>query len=94
MTIIGEEATRKRYGKQDFMKGSYIKVDTTCIRHIDIFNISEPFDKLIASGGYSVDELRIKAGDVPLNTDWSTRHWITKNYQDINSTENVEGGEE
>ncbi|MBV4424916.1 phage portal protein [Clostridium tyrobutyricum] len=94
VTIIGEEATRKRYGKQDFMKGSYIKVDTTCIRHIDIFNISEPFDKLIASGGYSVDELRIKAGDVPLDTDWSTRHWITKNYQDINSTENVEGGEE
>ncbi|MBV4423147.1 phage portal protein [Clostridium tyrobutyricum] len=94
VTIIGEEATRKRYGKQDFMKGSYIKVDTTCIRHIDIFNISEPFDKLIASGGYSVDELRIKAGDVPLNTNWSKRHWITKNYQDINSSENVEGGEE
>lgn len=93
VTIIGEEATRKRYGKQAFIKGSYIKVDTTCIRHIDIFNISEPFDKLIASGGYSVDELRIKAGDVPLNTDWSTRHWITKNYQDINSSENVEGGE-
>ncbi|QXE20445.1 phage portal protein [Clostridium sp. 001] len=90
VTIIGEEATRKRYGKQAFINGSYIKVDTTCIRHIDIFNISEAFDKLIASGGYSIDDLRIKAGDTPLNTDWSKRHWITKNYQDVNT---IEGGD-
>ncbi|WP_411680430.1 phage portal protein [Clostridium thailandense] len=88
--IIGEEATRKRYGKQAFIKGSYLKVDTTCIKHIDIFSISEAFDKLIASAGYSVDELRIKVGDTPLNTPWSRKHWITKNYQDVNT---VEGGE-
>ena len=93
VTIIGEEATRKRYGKRAFINGSYIKVDTTCIRHIDIFSISESFDKLIASGGYSIDDLRIKAGDTPLNTDWSRRHWITKNYQEIENPES-KGGEE
>ncbi|URZ07547.1 phage portal protein [Clostridium felsineum] len=87
--ILYEEVNRKRYGKE-FLKGSYIKVDTTSIRHIDIFSISEAFDKLIASGGYSVDELRVKVGDNPLNTEWSTRHWMTKNYSDI---ENIEGGE-
>ncbi|MFL0196997.1 phage portal protein [Clostridium sp. WILCCON 0269] len=88
-TITGEEITRKRYGKKAFIKGSYLKVDTTCIRHIDIFSISEAFDKLIACGGYSIDELRIKAGDIPLNEEWSKRHWITKNYQDVNT---IEGG--
>lgn len=93
VTIIGEEATRKRYGKRAFINGSYIKVDTTCIRHIDIFNISEAFDKLIASGGYSIDDLRMKAGDTPLNTDWSRRHWITKNYQDIENPESKRGEE-
>lgn len=81
--MLGEETTRKRYGKNAYLKGSYMKIDTTCIKHIDIFNISEPFDKLIASGGYSIDELRIKAGDTPLNTDFSRKHWITKNYSDI-----------
>lgn len=90
-TIIGEEATRKRYGKRAFLDGSYIKIDTTCIRHIDIFNINEAFDKLIACGGYSIDDLRIKAGDTPLNADWSKKHWITKNYQNIENP--TEGGE-
>jgi HK97 family phage portal protein len=88
--MVDEEATRKRYGKSAFLSGSYMKIDTTCIRHIDIFSIAEKFDKLIASGGYSVDELRIKAGDLPLNTWWSKKHWLTKNYSDI---ENLEGGE-
>lgn len=88
--MISEEINRKRYGKEQFLKGSYLKIDTTCIKHIDIFSIAEKFDKLIASGGYSIDELRIKAGDTPLNTWWSKKHWMTKNYSDI---ENLEGGE-
>lgn len=88
--MTSEEINRKRFGKNAFLSETYLKIDTTCIRHIDLFNISASFDKLIASGGYSIDELRVKAGDVPLNTDWSKKHWITKNYQDI---ESLEGGE-
>jgi HK97 family phage portal protein len=84
-----EEINRKRYGKA-VLTNSYLKIDTTCIRHIDIFSIAEKFDKLIASGGYSIDELRVKAGDIPLNADWSKKHWMTKNYSDI---ENLGGGE-
>lgn len=91
--MLAEETNRKRYGKSVFLKGSYLKVDTTCIKHIDIFSISEAFDKLVASGGYSIDELRIKAGDRPLDTEWSKKHWMTKNYSDIENVENVEGGE-
>lgn len=90
VSMIGEETTRKRYGKKAFNQGSYLKVDTTCIKHIDIFSIAEAFDKLIASGGYSVNELRIKAGDTELKTDWSKKHWLTKNYSDI---EDLKGGE-
>ncbi|SKA99807.1 phage portal protein, HK97 family [Caloramator quimbayensis] len=89
--LISEEINRKRYGKKVFLKNSYLKIDTTCIKHIDIFSISEAFDKLVASGGYSIDELRIKAGDIPLNTDFSKKHWMTKNYTDIQT---VKGGEE
>jgi HK97 family phage portal protein len=90
VSMIAEETNRKRYGKEAFLEGSYMKVDTTCIKHIDIFSISEAFDKLIASGGYSIDELRVKSGDTPLNTEWSKKHWMTKNYDDI---ENLKGGE-
>jgi len=90
--MISEEANRKRYGKAAYLSGSYLRIDTTCIKHIDIFSIAEAFDKLIASGGYSIDDLRKKSGDAPLNTPWSKKHWITKNYQDIEIID-VKGGE-
>ncbi|GCD13187.1 phage portal protein [Clostridium tagluense] len=92
--MIGEENNRKSYGKAAFLAGNYMKVDTTTIQHISLFNISESFDKLVASGGYSIDELRVKAGDVALNMDFSKKHWMTKNYQDIENLEGpVKGGE-
>lgn len=92
--MIGEENTRKGYGKAAYLAGNYMKIDTTTIKHIDLFSISTAFDKLIASGGYSIDELRVKSGDVALNTEWSKKHWITKNYQDIeNIEETAKGGE-
>lgn len=81
--LISEEANRKRFGKQAYLEGSYLKIDTSCIKHIDLFSISEAFDKLIASGGYSIDELRLKCGDVALRTEYSKQHFITKNYQKI-----------
>jgi len=81
--MTGEEINRKRFGKVAYLSGSYLRVDTTTIKHIDLFSVSEAFDKLIASGGYSIDELRVKSGDVALNTDFSRQHYITKNYQKI-----------
>jgi HK97 family phage portal protein len=81
--MTSEEVNRKRFGKTAYLAGTYLQIDTTNIRHIDLFSISEAWDKLIASGGYSIDELRVKSGDVALNTDYSKQHFITKNYQKI-----------
>lgn len=89
--MIAEEIIRKRYGKQEYLKGSYIKIDTTSIKHIDIFSVAEAVDKLRAAGMYNVDELRIKVGDEPLNTEFSKKYVITKNYQEITD---LKGGEE
>ena len=58
-------------------------VDTTQIKHIDIFDISTAVDKLLSSGYASIDELRVLSGMLPLNTDWSRKHWMTKNYTEI-----------
>jgi len=87
--LIQEEINRKRYGKA-VLTGSYLRIDTTCIKHIDVFAVSEKVDKLIASGTYSIDELRTKLGDTTLDVDWSVKHFMTKNYADIN---NLEGGD-
>jgi len=78
--LIQTEINRKRYGKEAYLAGTYLRVDTTCIKHIDIFSIADQADKLIADSLYNVDELRQKIGDTPLSTWWSKGYGRTANY--------------
>ena len=89
--LIQTEINRKRYGKSNFFKGSYVYIDITNIKHMDIFSIAEKIDKLISCGMYSIDDLKKKLKDTVLNTEWSNKHWITKNYQGINEINLKEG---
>jgi len=79
----------------NYIKGTYFDVDTTMIMHLDIFEIADKVDKLIASGTYCIDEIRVKLGENPLNNEFSRQHWITKNYSKIEDALNGidEGGE-
>lgn len=91
---FGEEATRKRYGAKQFAKGNYIDVNTNCIQHIDIFEQATNSDKLLSSGLYCIDELRTKLGDTALGEEWSTAHYITKNYAEASQFDHLgKGGE-
>lgn len=89
----GEEITRKRYGAQQFAKGNYLEINTNAIQHVDVFDMATNADKLLSSGLYCIDELRMKLGDVPLNTEWSKKHYITKNYAEASQLQHLEGGE-
>ncbi len=93
---LGEEITRKRYGKKEFTKGNYIDINTNCIQHIDIFEQATNSDKLLSSGLYCIDELRGKLGDTPIGEDWSKKHYITKNYAEAETMSHLgalKGGE-
>ena len=82
-TMIGEELTGKTGTEEDFLNGNKIVVDTTSIMHIDIFEIADKIDKLVASSMYNTDELRTKVGDAPTNSEFGKQHWITKNYAKV-----------
>lgn len=88
--MIQTEINRKRYGRRQIQEKSYIKIDTTTIMHTDVFDIAEKIDKLIASGMYCIDELRKKLGDEELGTPEARKHYITKNYEEL---ENAKGGD-
>lgn len=88
--MASEELTGKQFTADEIIKGNHIDADTTCIKHIDIFDIATSVDKLISCGFASIDETREKAGMAAKNEDWSKKHWITKNYQDV---EDLKGGE-
>lgn len=81
--MISEELTRKTSTMDEYIEGSYFDVDTTMVMHLDIFEIADRIDKLIASGTYCIDELRTKLGENPLKNDFSQQHWMTLNYAKI-----------
>lgn len=80
---LQEEINRKRIGKAEFLKGTKVMIDTRTIKHIDILDSATAIDKLVASGCYSVNELRKVLGEEPIDEDWANKHFITKNYADI-----------
>lgn len=79
--MIGEEITRKYYSINEWKNGSRVKIDTSCINHVDILEIADKVDKLISSGTASIDEVREKLGMDLLNTEFGQKHWMTANYQ-------------
>lgn len=99
--MISEELTRKTSGDYyGWAKGNYVKVDTSTINHIDILDVAEKADKLIASGTCCIDEVRGIIGFDKLNTEFSQQHFITKNYDTVENRligdvkNNNGGGEE
>lgn len=95
--MISEELTRKKYTLNEWKKGNYVEVDTSCINYVDILEVADKADKAIASGLTSIDELRPRVRLKPLETDFSTAHFMTKNYELAdNLLKNIdkEGGEE
>ena len=88
-----EEYTRKYYSYEGWKKGDYIEIDTSCINHVDMLDVADKVDKAIASGAFNIDEVRKRLNANPLNTDFSTSHFMTKNYDLADRIlKNTEGG--
>lgn len=81
--MLEDEINRKRNGFEGFLKGDYIKIDTTTVKHIDIFDIATPVDKLISSGAFTINDIRKLIGEPEIAEDWASQHFITKNYSTI-----------
>lgn len=93
--MVSEEFTRKSWDFTEWKNGNYLLVDTSCINHIDILEVGDKVDKAIASGVCCIDDLRKRLSLAPLNTEFSTSHFITKNYDLAeNALKNKQGGEE
>ena len=74
-------ATYGNFGKADIQKGNYFRVDTSRIKHFDIFSMASDIDKLISSGFATVNETRESADwDADHSEEWLDEHILTKNY--------------
>lgn len=94
--MIGEEITGKTGTFKSWNGGkNFVRVDTSRIKHFDLFDAAQDVDKLLSCGMYSIDELRVKADEQPLGTEFGSKHWVTKNYTDVeNMQTDIEGVKE
>ena len=92
--MLQEEINRKRNGYEGYSKGTYLKIDTKCIKHVDLLSVANAIDKLIASGCFTINDIRKAVGDEPIDEDWADQHWITKNYETVEEAiKSLERGE-
>lgn len=80
---LEEEINRKRFGYADWSKGTYLHIDTSTVRHFDLFSNAANVEKLIGSGAYSINDVLRAAGRAEIDAEWARIHWLTLNIGNI-----------
>ncbi len=91
MKKINDELNAKLIDKKDYLKGDRIEVNG--VQAKDPLELAEAVDKLIASGSFSRNEVRVMVGHEKSDDPELDKYVITKNYQSASAASTVEGGE-
>jgi HK97 family phage portal protein len=81
--VIRCEINRKRYTAGDIERGTMLVIDTTQAIYVDWLTAASGIDKLVASGALSVNEVRVLLRLPTIDEEWANKHYLTKNYGDI-----------
>nr|DAH20878.1 MAG TPA: portal protein [Caudoviricetes sp.] len=77
---LQEEINRKRYGYEAWAEGSYMLVDTSAIRHFDIFDQAASVEKLVGSGVYLINDVLRAVGQPESDDAIAKTRMLTKNF--------------
>ena len=80
---LQEEIQRKEWSFSSWQAGSFIRVDTSAIRHFDLFENAAAVEKLVGSGAYSINELRRAANQPRIDEPWADAHYMTLNISGV-----------
>lgn len=83
LSMLEQEINRKRNGKKAVLNGTKLHIDSTKVKHIDMFDISGAADKLISSGVYTINMILRAIGESTIDEEWANTHMMTKNYAGI-----------
>lgn len=91
---LQEEINRKRYGYDRMRAGDYLRVDTSSIRHFDMFANAANVEKLVGSGAFTINDVLRSAGLPTISESWADEHYMTKNIAALGAeTTNLGGAE-
>lgn len=85
---ICDEGNAKFFTKDEYLEGK--KLVAKSISYHSIFDLANAVDKLIASGAFKGNEIRLELGYEESDDPNLDKHWITKNYEQLGTTK---GGE-
>lgn len=89
--LLADETNRKMYTKKDYLERTYLKVDTSKIKLVDITKLATALDKIFAIGGYTVNDVLEVLGGEPSDEKHADDRFVTKNYQRL--SEASKGGD-
>lgn len=79
--LMKDEINRKHYTKQQYLSGSYMKINTEPVKMVNIKDLAMAADILLRTGTHNQDENREMFDREPLNTSDSQKYYVTKNYE-------------
>ena len=91
---LQEEINRKRYGYDRMRAGDYLRVDTSSIRHFDMFANAANVEKLVGSGAFTINDVLRSAGLPIIPEPWADEHYMTKNIAELGAETTALGGAE
>lgn len=91
--MIAEEMNRKIYGRDLVFAGTYIVPNYAGVRYTDLFDVANPIDKLIGSGAFCINDIRMRLGLDVIDEPWAWQHWMTKNYSSVDDLLNSVDGD-
>lgn len=91
---LQEEINRKRYGYDRMREGDYLRVDTSSIRHFDMFANAANVEKLVGSGAFTINDVLRSAGLPTIPEPWADEHYMTKNIAALGAETTALGGAE
>lgn len=81
--LISDELNRKQFSREEYLKGTKIRINTQTIKHIDVLDMASGIDKLLSSGVKTINDINRILGDEEIAEEWADRHFMTKNYSTI-----------
>lgn len=93
--MLQVEINRKRNGTLTVKNGTRLQISTIKAKHIDIFDVATPVEKLVGSGVCTINMILRVIGESQIDEDWANQHFMTKNFSTIQDLlEIIQGKEE
>lgn len=89
--LITDEINRKLYRKERYLERTYVKLDTTRVKSVNIKDIAGSLDILLRTGSYTINDCLKALGKEEISDEAGNIRFITKNYEALET--HLKGGD-